>query len=81
MRRVFPRRMSDSRNRATSHTQIERKKLIRAALSAFLSFFTFVCVRDFQWGRPQKKRDWPRNRGFWVLFMAGSETPGRVYAF
>ena len=81
MRRVFPWRMSDSRNRATSHTQIERKKLTRAALSAFLSFFAFVCVRDFQVGKTAEKRDWPRNVRFWVFIMAKGETPGCVYAF
>jgi len=60
---------------------MERKKLMGRLCLPFCPFLFSFVFGISKWGRPQKKHDWPRNKGFWVLFMAKVATPGRVYAF
>ena len=44
-------------------------------MSAFLSFFAFVCVRDFLWGRPQKSVTGPETEVFGFYLWPKTKRP------
>ncbi len=74
--RVFPWRMSDSRNRATSHTQMKREKAYQGGKVCLFVLFYFRLCSGFPVGKTAEKRDEAQKQRF-LGFIYGQERNAR----